>query len=61
MDNLDEYRDNHFSPISNKFGIINGCVLLEQFEKIRDGINGMEVREEDVWVVSFPKSGKFSC
>jgi len=36
------------------------CVLLEKyFEEYAERIKNFEVREDDVWVVTFPKCGKY--
>lgn len=38
-------------------GIPKGCILPKRFLDIEKEIREMEVREDDVWVVSFPKAG----
>lgn len=58
MDKLEEYRNEHFNSICNKHKVFKGCVMSAELEKIEEEIYNMEVREEDVWVISFPKSGK---
>lgn len=36
------------------------CVLRRPYENIKDDIENLEVRDEDIWVASFPKSGKMT-
>ncbi|XP_022186789.1 luciferin sulfotransferase isoform X1 [Nilaparvata lugens] len=36
---------------------IKGCVLPEHYLKFTDQIRDMKVRDEDIWVCSFPKTG----
>lgn len=38
---------------------INGVYLPEEYKKIADAVENFEVRDDDVWVCSFQKSGKF--
>lgn len=47
------------SPFINTFVDYKGCVLPSMFEDIQNKIYNMEVREEDIWVMSFPKSGNY--
>lgn len=38
---------------------IDGVCLPEYFRKFADKIENFEVRDDDIWVCSFPKTGKF--
>lgn len=40
-------------------GYVNaeGVTMPEQYLEIKDGIDNWNVKEEDVWICSFPKSG----
>lgn len=59
MDDLEKIRDTYFNPpFCKKLSDVKGCLLRSGFDKILDRIYNMDVREEDVWVTSFPKSGK---
>lgn len=42
---------------SRNFASFNGTYLHETFASRLDDILNTEVRDEDVWVCSFPKSG----
>lgn len=42
---------------SRRFASFNGTLLHETFANRLDDILNMEVRDEDVWVCSFPKAG----
>lgn len=57
MTNLDRLAQ-YFSPICNKLAVYKGCVLGKYYEKFEEEIYNMEVRDDDVWVISFPKCGK---
>lgn len=35
----------------------NGCVLPKQFKKFGDLIRTLDIRDDDIWVCTFPKSG----
>ena len=37
---------------------VDGVCLPENYAKFADAIENMEVRDDDVWVCSFPKTGK---
>lgn len=39
---------------------LDGVFLPEQYNKFADAVENFEVREDDVWVCSFQKSGSLS-
>lgn len=36
---------------------VNGCLLPDMYYKFSDAIENFEVRDDDVWVCSYPKTG----
>lgn len=34
------------------------CVLTPAYDKYAERIRNLEVRDDDIWVVTFPKAGK---
>lgn len=59
MDHLEELRKKYFkNPYNDKFCDYKGCLIRPGFYAMQDKIYNMDVREDDVWVSSFPKSGK---
>lgn len=35
------------------------CLLVKQFENYEQRIRGMEVYEDDVWLLTYPKCGEY--
>lgn len=50
------FRKNVRHLIFKKF---NGFTIEEQFEASAERISKMNVRDEDIWVCSYPKTGSF--
>lgn len=48
--NNDDSRDKYY----------NGCFLMDAYDSVLKEIKHLEVYDSDVWVTSFPKSGKLS-
>lgn len=46
---------NYFRPNYVK---VDGCILPENYKQFADAIENFEVRDDDIWVCSYPKSGK---
>lgn len=44
------------NPISEKWNI-EACFLPDKYKEIADDMANMEVRKDDIWIVSFPKCG----
>lgn len=38
--------------------LVDGVALPKNFQKYYDRIYNMEVREDDVWIITFPKCGE---
>lgn len=43
----------------NRNGYVNceGCILPKYFVNIGDRIKKMDIRDDDIWVCSYPKTG----
>lgn len=54
---IDENFSEHYRSI--KGGYYKGVWLPEEYLKIADEIENFKIRDDDVWVCSFPRSGKF--
>lgn len=46
--NREIYRDKYY----------NGCFLMDTYDNVLEDIKDLQVHDSDVWVTSFPKSGK---
>ncbi len=44
-------------PLGEVFLIPNGCLITEHYTKSAKIISEMDVRPDDLWIVSFPRSG----
>lgn len=42
-----------------KYANFDGYYFVETFEKYLEEIKNFEVYDSDIWVTSYPKSGKF--
>lgn len=40
---------------------VDGVCLPEYYKKFAEQLENFEVRDDDVWVCSFPKTGEWSC
>ncbi|XP_046590004.1 luciferin sulfotransferase [Neodiprion lecontei] len=45
------------NPFRGDFVKVNGVTMPEKYEKLADAIENFQVRDDDVWVCSFPKTG----
>lgn len=63
MDRYDEYLIQYFlSPFREGYGKYDGCVLPVAYGKMQQRIYDWKVREQDIWIDTFPKSGEnFLC
>lgn len=54
-----DLRQNFLNPTVGEFIDYKGCILSPTFHELQEKIYNMEVREDDVWIMSYPKTGKF--
>lgn len=45
-------------PIRKRYIKVDGVVLPEHFKYFAERIENFNIRDDDVWVCSFPKTGK---
>lgn len=58
-DYYDNYYNTHFSSLFREGNTtFSGCFLPTNFKKWQPKIYDLDVRTEDVWIVTFPKAGK---
>lgn len=58
MASYDEYLQKHFTSCFREgYGQFNGCLLPIAYKNMEQEIDDWEVREQDVWIVTFPKAG----
>lgn len=56
----EEYLLKYFTtPFRTGYVKCKGCVLPEYFKDFGDRIKEMDIRDDDIWVCTFPKTGKF--
>ncbi len=54
-----EYLNTHFThKLRHGYIKCRGAVLPEYFETFADQIQELDVRSDDVWVITYPKSGE---
>lgn len=59
MNIYDEYISKYFkSPFHTGFTEINGHILTNSYRNIKEKVDNFNVRDQDVWIVTFPKAGK---
>lgn len=59
MDVYDEYLNKYFTTSFREgYQRYNGCFLPVAFGKLQKKISEWEVREQDIWIDTFPKAGK---
>lgn len=51
-------REKFTSEFRTGYVTVNGVCLPEYYLEFADSIDNLEVRDDDVWVCSFPKTGK---
>lgn len=49
------------SLLRGKYATVDGYTMTDRYEDFKNQIYNFEVSDNDVWVCSFPKSGKFCC
>lgn len=51
--------ENLTKKAQTNFVWVNGVYLPNEYKRIANAIENFEVRDDDIWVCSFPRSGKF--
>ena len=60
-DDLDKLLEEKFTSSFRKGYIeVNGFSFPKRYEELKEEFDNLEVNEEDVWICSFPKTGKVS-
>lgn len=54
----DEEKELIRKNFSRNFSLYNGYVLHDEFASTMDSILNMDIKDDDIWVCSFPKAGK---
>lgn len=60
MDFKKIYKEKFADGLNNGFSTIDGYILPKRFEAMKNQVDDFVVREDDIWVCSFPKSGVLS-
>lgn len=56
---LDEILKKYFtSKFRSGYAAVKGVTMPERFAEMQEEIYNLQVNEDDVWVCSFPKTGK---
>lgn len=48
-----------FNSAIKKFEMVDGCQLNAHFNDIKEEIENLQVKDSDVWICSYPKTGEF--
>lgn len=52
-------RDEFISEFRKGYTTVQGVCLPDRYEEFAEAIDNFEVRDDDIWICSFPKTGRY--